>query len=73
MPFSVTPPPVKKGYRKACGLSCTPKYKIIFPLFMRKAHAARIQNRPRYIRIRCAARAMEASSATRHFSSIWPQ
>ena len=32
---------------------------------MAKAHAAAILNRPRYIRIRCAARAMEASSSFR--------
>ena len=28
---------------------------------------------PRYIRIRWAARAIEASRVTRRFSSIWPQ
>ena len=45
--------------------------KIIFPLFMPKANAAGILIC--YILIFCAARAMDASSATRRFSSIWPQ
>ena len=47
------------------------KYKIFLPLFMPKAHAAGILIC--YILIFCAARAMDASSATRRFSSIWPQ
>ena len=45
--------------------------KTIFPLFMPKANAAGILIC--YILIFCAARAMDASSATRRFSSIWPQ
>ena len=45
--------------------------KIIFPLFMPKAHAAGILIC--YILIFCAARAMDASRATSRFSSIWPQ
>ena len=45
--------------------------KIIIPLFMPKANAAGILIC--YILIFCAARAMDASSATRRFSSIWPQ
>ena len=50
-----------------------PENKTNFSAVYAQSTAERIQNRPRYIRIRWAARAMEASSATRRFSSIWPQ
>ena len=46
MQFPVTTPPVKMGYRNARRRFCTPKLKIFFPLFMRKANAERILNRP---------------------------
>ena len=34
LPFPVTAPPVKMGYRKVRRLSCNPKFKIILPLNM---------------------------------------
>ena len=63
--------PVKMQSRTARRLSDFVLLKIIFPLKMRRANAAGILIC--YILIFCAARAMDASSATRRFSSIWPQ
>ena len=46
MPFSSTTPPVKRQFWKIRRFSRIAKFKIIFPLKMRKANAERIQNRP---------------------------
>ena len=46
LPFFVTTPPVKMEHRSVRRRSGVPKYKIIFPLNMRKANAERIPNRP---------------------------
>ena len=45
MPFAVTAFPVKMRLERSAERSKR-KYKIIFPLKIRKANAARIQNRP---------------------------
>ena len=46
MPSAFTTPPVKRQFGKIRRFSRTANYKIFFPLNMRKAHAARIPNRP---------------------------
>ena len=43
MPFPSTTPSVKMGYRNARGRFCNPKFKIIFPLNMRKAKRSAFQ------------------------------
>lgn len=50
-----------------------PDNKTNFSAVYAQSSAERMQSQSRYMRIRCAARAMEASRVTRRFSSIWPQ
>ena len=73
LPFSVTSLPCENGIAERPQTLRYPENKTYFSADYAQSSAERIQNQPRYIRIRCAARAMEASSVTRRFSSIWPQ
>jgi len=45
MLFAVMAPPVKKWFQNTRRCFETPKFKIFFPLNMRKANAARIPDR----------------------------
>ena len=65
LPFSVTSLPCENGIAERPQTLRYPENKTYFSADYAQSSAERIQNQPRYIRIRCAARAMEASSRFR--------
>ena len=65
LPFSVTTLPCENGIAERPQTLRYPENKTFFSADYAQSSAERIQNQPRYIRIRCAARAMEASSRFR--------
>ena len=73
LPFSVTSLPCENGIAERPQTLRYPDNKTNFSAVYAQSSAERMQSQSRYMRIRCAARAMEASRVTRRFSSIWPQ
>ena len=65
--------PIKNGIAERPQTLRYPDNKTNFSAVYAQSSAERMQSQSRYMRIRCAARAMEASRVTRRFSSIWPQ